>query len=345
MMDPFHSANLSPISIVPLLCALPYGLTWEELQPALPGFDPQKQQQAQVFTSHAKQGLNGGNNSGIFTIDYPTAVNHRRRKTLFIKHIAEPKHAEAQKFRYLTAQGVPLPRLLAAVQHAEEEVLLLEFLPVIGIDFTSDSEVRGLLQLAAKINAVQDPPDLFKRGSGMPQAKFDALVLAALLEIEQNPARAGVKIKLNAARVLDAYQSTHHTSQHMPLALNHNQFSYQQVGQDSSHRLVVFDLDTLAPAPRFTDIAGILYSLSSYSGRTQIELFKIYLEFLSGFAPFEQTIEEALVEFRTLRICEMCESLPWLVDETRNSDAADFHKSLAMTLGALWEDLTTLGLA
>jgi hypothetical protein len=54
--DPFSPANLSPLPTEAVACPLPFGLTAEDLRPALPGCGGRP---LVAFVSHAKQGLNG----------------------------------------------------------------------------------------------------------------------------------------------------------------------------------------------------------------------------------------------------------------------------------------------
>lgn len=70
-MNRFEPSNLSPLPKAPVACALPYDLTWEDLQPILPDFDEQGDTGPQAFTSYEKQGLHGGANSCILTLHYP----------------------------------------------------------------------------------------------------------------------------------------------------------------------------------------------------------------------------------------------------------------------------------
>jgi hypothetical protein len=225
-MNPYDPAHLSPMPEELNSCALPYGLSWEDLQPFLPSFDPLERATAQAFASHAKQGLNGGDNSRILTLRYPIGDHQLRTETIFFKRAADQHTAEAQKYRFLHSQGFPTPRLLAALQKDGAEVILLEFLPTIGIDFSSASEVHALLYLAAVLNSLQNPPDCFNRLPGLPQAEFDEIVRTALVELAQAQGLAMGE----PSRWLAAYQASQHAARRMPLAVNHNEFFFQQVG-------------------------------------------------------------------------------------------------------------------
>ncbi len=82
--NPFEPASLSPIVKAPFACALPYDLTWDDLRLILPDFAERGSAEAQAFASHEKQGLNGGPNSCILTLRYPSRENQFRSETIFI---------------------------------------------------------------------------------------------------------------------------------------------------------------------------------------------------------------------------------------------------------------------
>ena len=341
-MNLFEPDGLSPLPIQPQTCELPYGLTWDDLQSVLPDFDVQESSKARAYVSHEKQGLSGGANSQILKLSYPIPGNQTAEQTIFFKINPDPDKAEAPKYRFIESRGVATPRLLAAYQKGAAEVVLLEFLPEIGIDFQSASEVDELLHLAAALNAIQDPPGLFDSQPGLPQAEFDASVREALVVLAQGRSLP----KIDASRWYAAYLVAQEASKSMPQAVNHNEFYFQQVGwapRGPDRRLVLFDLETMALTPRFTDIGGILYPLSSYTGRDQAGLFQVYLDHLRRLGHFDLDFTEALRELKLLRVAASCYSLPWLVAESKDSTALDRHESLALTLACLQDDLTVLG--
>src|SRR5512139_2257706 len=103
-MNQYEPANLSPLAKAPLACELPYDLTWDDLRLILPDFAGRGGAEAQAFASHEKQGLNGGPNSCILTLRYPSSENQLRSETIFIKHTPSPEKAEAQKYQFLASQ-------------------------------------------------------------------------------------------------------------------------------------------------------------------------------------------------------------------------------------------------
>ncbi len=343
-MNLFNPENLSPLPTPLLACQLPYGLTWDDLLPVLPRFNARRHHLARAFASHRKQGLNGGENSIILTLLYPGGEDELLSQIVFAKSQNNPLHMEAEKYRYLAAHGVPIPRLLAGLRKEDAEVIVLEFLPKIGIDFTSPGEANDLLHLAAMINSLPISAGLFEPEPGMPQDEFDRLVEDALRRMAKNPAIPPVDVP----RWLAAYLQCHDEAEQMPPAVNHNQFFFQQVGWTESgagHRLVIFDLETMCTRPRFTDLAGILYALSRFSGRTQEDLLLVYLEALRLQGRHPPDLAGALRELRILRIAEMCASLPWLSGEAAGLDSFDAAGSLSMAAECLRDDLAALALA
>jgi hypothetical protein len=343
-MNPFEPAALSPVPTPPRACGLPYDLTWDDLGPHLPGFTTQSASQAQAFGAYEKQGLNGGPNSCILTLRYPVAGDQSRSENVFVKQTRDLAAREAEKYRYLATQGVPVPRLLAAIRKAGGEVILLEFLPTIGIDFRADAEVVELLHLAAQLNAVRDPPAYFNPSPGLPQDEFEALVLNVLTALAGEGA---LPFPVDAPRWLSAYRGIQAACQEMPLALNHNQFFFQQVGwarRAGGRVLVVFDLETLALAPRFCDIAGLLKPLAAYSGRDPRALFKIYYDKLSALRPLEVGFDQALHELRLVEIMETFESLPWLFESRGSAEAALLGTTPELAMTDLFHSLSALEL-
>ncbi len=345
-MNPFEPANLSARPKAPLACALPYDLIWDDLRPILPDFDERGSAKAQAFASHEKQGLNGGSNSCILTLRYPSRENQFRSETIFIKHTASPEKVEAQKYQFIASQGVPTPHLLGAIHRGGAEIILLEFLPTIGIDFRDASEVNSLLHLVTQLNSIQNPPALFNRPPRAPQsesnAAFDRSVRVALTQMSRDRT---LPAPIDVPRWFNAYQSAQEASDSMPLAVNHDEFYFQQVGwaqRGATRQLVIFDLETMSLRPRFTDIANVLYPLAVYTGRDQVELFEVYLDRLHQLNQLELGFDEALRELRLLRVTTSCYSLPWLVDEARHPDTMYMRDGLSMTANCLCNDLMAL---
>jgi hypothetical protein len=276
--NPFAPARLSPLAKPPLACPLPYGLTWDDLQAHLPGYNKHAESQAQAFESYEKQGLHGGANSCILTLTYPVVQNQFQSETIFAKKIEDPKMWEAQKYRFLASHGIPTPNLIGIIQKGETEIIFLEFIPTIGIDFGSTWEVESVLHLAAQLNSLQNLPDFFKPVPGMPKAEFDELVRGVLARIAQDQA---LPFKIEVSRWSEAFQTVQEACRKLPTALNHNQFFFQQMGwvqRDNTRQLVIFDLETMTIGPRFFDMSTIIDSLAFYSGREPLDLFRIYYD-------------------------------------------------------------------
>lgn len=343
-MNPFEPANLSPLPKTPVPCLLPYDLIWDDLQNILPGFE-QESNTIQAFSSYEKQGLNGGANSCILTLRYLDQEKQFRSETVFIKRALDPRSSEAQKYLSLASLDIPTPRLLAAIYKNNSEIILLEFLPKIGIDFHSTNEVNSLLHLVARLNSIQNPSETFdSSGGGIPQVEFDERVRGALREIARN---RSLTITVDISRWFDAYQLARVACKSMPRAINHNEFSFQQVGwvqRSGKNQLVVFDLETMSLSPRFTDIAGILPRLAMYTGRNQIDLFKIYFDRLCELSLLQLGIDEAFHELRLVQIRDAFNSLPWLVDVAKRPDLNQMlDNPLSRNVNIINDGLVALG--
>ena len=343
-MNLFDPAHLSPVPKTPVACSLPYGLTWADLRGILPGIEVRGGADMQAFSSYEKQGLNGGSNSCILTLYYPGGENQVLSKTVFIKRASDPEKMEAEKYLALASFGVPTPRLLGVIHKNNVEILLLEILPKIGIDFHAPDEVTSLLHLAAQVNSIQDLPESFNSSAqGIPQTEFDERLRAALLEIAQD---RSLPVAVDAARWFSAYQFAQTACKSLPAAVNHNEFYFQQVGwvqRDGISQLVILDLETMCLSPRFSDIAGILPSLAMYTGRPEGELFKIYFDRVSELADLELGMDEAFHEMKLLQIRDTFCSLPWLVDTAKEADLHQMlDKPLDLALIRLHDGLANL---
>ena len=343
-MNPFEPISLSPVPKKPVTCPLPYDLTWVEFQKALPDFEVSQSINPDAFSSYEKQGLNGGSNSYILTLRYPTGKNQFRSETVFIKRAADTRNREAQKYRVLASLGIPTPHLLADIYKNDSEIILLEFLPKIGIDFHSPDEVNSFLNLIAQVNSIRNPPNLFQPSPGIPQAEFDERVRSALIETARDQSWP---FSIDISRWFDAYQVAQAACETMPRAVNHNEFSFQQVGwaqRDGTTELVIFDLETMALSPRFSDVAGILNSLATYTGRDPVKLFKIYFDRLCELNPPALGMEEAFQEQCLLHIKDAFDSLPWHVEVAKKPDLNQMlDNPLPRAVNRLYQDLVALG--
>jgi hypothetical protein len=343
-MNPFEPSSLSPLPKTPIECGLPYDLAWGDLQKVLLGFVEGQCARAQAFSSHEKQGLNGGSNSCILTLRYPIGDNQFRSETVFIKQAADPSNKEAQKYRALESFGVPTPRLLTSIQKDNAEIILLEFLPKIGIDFHSAKEVNDLLHLVAQVNSIQEPADLFNPSPGIPQEEFDKRLKSALRETARDQT---LPFTIDIPCWFDAYQTARTACKSMPRAVNHNEFSFQQVGwaqREGNSQLVIFDLETMGWSPRFSDIAGVLNSLARHTGRDPIELFEIYFDRLCELNPPELGMEEAFQEQRLVRVKDAFDSLPWHVEIAKSHDLDQkLDNPFSRGVNCLYADLVACG--
>ncbi|MDQ3855896.1 MAG: phosphotransferase [Chloroflexota bacterium] len=254
---------------------MPYGLTWLDLVPCLPGLDEEGLDRCRALARYEKQGLSKGTNSCIVTLQYMVA-GERCERTVFVKQTADATAWEAAKYHLLSSHGVPTPELLLAISRNQAEVLVLEFLPTIGVDFHSSHQIHALLQLVARLNSVETDADIPVPGYGMPDGDFDARVKAALTKIGLEPPST-----VAAERWFQGYQLARDALAAMPRALCHGELYFQQVGwaaRNGTHTLVLFDLAMLACRPRFSDIGNILPLLAQESGERELHLLETYLE-------------------------------------------------------------------
>jgi hypothetical protein len=338
-VNQFDPESLSPVRVKASERGLPYGLTWVDVASCLPGLDEAELDSCRALASYEKQGLNKGTNSCIVTLQYVVAGELCER-TVFVKQTADATAWEAAKYRFLSSQGVPTPELLVAISRKQAEVLVLEFLPTIGVDFHSSNQVHDLLKLVARLNSVAAEAYNLAPGRGMSRADFDARVQAALSRVLLEP--PGL---VDAERWFHGYQMARDALASMPRALNHGELYFQQVGwsdRNGTRKLVMFDLATLAHRPRFSDIANILPLLARESGERELNLFETYLESLRQFTGLRPSVRQAVRELRLTRVAGVCAALPWLTEAVEQGEGFDLRSELMLKTRCLHDDLVAL---
>lgn len=307
--------SLSPLPVTARACPLPYGVEWDDLRPCLPGF----RRGSRALVTHELQGMRKGANTCVKTLEYHTFDGEIRSVAAFFKQVRGS--VEREKHAFLQARNVPVPRMLRAVSRPDAEVLVFEFLPRIGI---RSAEAADLLRLIARLNAVEVPPDgIFLPPPGRPETEFGARISAALQQ-------AGAP---DPQRWFSAYGLLGERVRSLPTALNHGELYFQQVGW-SGRQLVLFDLETVAWRPRFTDVAGVIAPLAQRTGRSEAELFGAYLRALSSGVDESRAYRELLV----VRAVSAFWSLPWRLE------APEERGTAAQIVQDLGSDLRALGL-
>lgn len=114
------------------------------------------------------------------TLGHVGEDGRRRERTLFFKRNPNDSR-EAERYRFLAGRGLAVPEVVLCVERADEEVLGLELVPVIGIE---PGDVDDLLRLVAALNAITDAPAAIANlRPGMPQSAFEQLVRIALDDV------------------------------------------------------------------------------------------------------------------------------------------------------------------
>jgi hypothetical protein len=296
--------------------------------------DAGKVRAARAFESHLKQGrFQGSDNSCIRTLRYPTA-HGVASATVFIKANA-PGQREADAYRFVGEHGIPVPRLLASVERGGQEIMVLEFLPRIGLDTTCRAEVDELLGVLARLNAVAVEPGSHEGPPGRPEAEMDAKRRAGLDRLALDP-----RARVNLGQWFQAYRRASEATRAMPPALTHGEFALQQAGWSAHGKLVIFDLATLGTRPRFADLA-FLDEVAAGGCRSELELIGAYLDELGRMTGIRMDAGAALRELRWFRIENRVSALYWLTHQVYSpGDDALVH--VAMRLRA---DMAGLGLA
>lgn len=306
-MDRFSQAALSPVMEARRPRPLPYGLTASDLLPILADA-PANIASLECFTAYRTQGLHGEQNSCAVTLGYRADDGVRNERTVFVKRTMDAASREADHYRLLAGHGVATPQLLAAIERDGTEVMVLEFLPLIGIDFSDRAQVDDLLRLIARLNSIPAGQYCDGAAPGSASPAFDATVEAAFKELVAGGLATAREVKV----WFGVYRCAQDELPALRTAFTHGELYFQQVGVRSEpfSEVVLFDLATLQLRPRFFDIAGVLTPLADAAGISDRAAFATYLDALRP-QPAGLTADDAWRELHTVRFVSTCWSLPW----------------------------------
>lgn len=329
-IDAFRPARLSPQPVRERAGGLPYGVSRRDLHVALPDLD--EGSTPHILLTHTVRGLHDVSSSRLVTVAYRCRDGRDTRRTLFLK--ATTQH-EVTAYDVLRRRGISVADVLATVPTARGPVLVLDFLPTIGIEA---DEADALLDLVARLNAVADPPvPPFAPRPGMPSADFDALVRSTLVGLATDPAT-----EVDPARWMEAYAAAQQAMAELPASLNHGELFFQQVGWTGGtcRTLVLLDLETVAVLPYLSDVASVLGGLRLLTGRSERELFATYLDRLARHAGPPPT-PDPWRDLLLIRAVRDVQTLPWLASSVGDPDVATTASEVAARVR---DDLTSLGL-
>lgn len=315
----FDKEALSPRAVPSEVVPLPFDLAWPDLAPALPTMTLSTGAKCVAKRRLELQGLRGRDRSTVITVQCRDKSGSQSAD-LFVK-IAD--RSELDRYALVERAGVPVPRLLTEIPRGDEEtVLVFEFLDTIGVDTRNPAEVAELLRILAELNSVPlSSHDVASLPTGRPEAEFTASVRHALLEV----AGMGHERDVRVEAWLAAYSAAKRRAASMPRALTHGEFYFQQVGRRHGGPLVLFDLATLGPRPRFSDMSNVLSSLAAGTGTAESDVFHKYLRELSARGVAVPPADEAFLELRWLRVLTGFESLPWLTSNYNEPELGLAH--------------------
>ena len=263
------------------------------------------------------------------------------KKTVFVKKCVWKSKSESVHYRYLTAKGVPTPRLYGAVQNAAGvEVVFLEPLTSTGFQEQDETEWREMLSLLARFNACPI----------MPQYNLHLHPYEQVGQIDENfwvtglnarPSDEEIEIGLRASgvsesempRLTQAARRVFAEVEAQPRGLLHQDFLPDNLGwRGAREEIVVFDLHKNSLGSRFADVSPYL-GVPDWSGRqafldhsehgtcTRREaLTQHYLAEYARFGGAQVSIEVFRAETAALFWAHKVSVLPWLAE--RNQEEA-----------------------
>ena len=207
---------------------------------------------------------------------YTTASGRGGRETLFVKRFRWAGPAEAHHYEHLQPLGAPIPRMLGHfVVGDNREILVLQYLEPLGAlhpfhDFVADEGAfLEFLSVIARFNAVEPSAEyaaaLPTRGGVGDLGEISETVVDIWRQAARGELGGPLKkfcgglprrpeqIDRLTSRLGDPISA-------MPLALCHNDFFPDSVARDrETGELRVIDLESVALAPRFNDVARWLW--------------------------------------------------------------------------------------
>lgn len=262
-------------------------------------------------------------------------------KTVFVKKCVWKGKSESVHYRYLAAEGVPVPRLYGAVRNASGvEVVFLEPVTGTGFDEHSEAEWREMLSLLAQFNACRVTPEYALHlhpyeQVGQADKNFWITGLNARPSAEEieTGLRACGAGESELPELTQAARLVFAEVEAQPVGLLHQDFFPNNFGwRGAREEMVVFDLHKNSVGPRFADVALYL-GLPDWSGRkafldgsadvipTRREtLTQHYLEEYARFGGAQVSTEVFRTETTALFWAHKVSVLYWLAE--RNQDEA-----------------------
>ena len=248
----------------------------------------------------------------IPTFCYVTPEGSRGRVTIFAKHSHNPESPEAERYRFLAAHGVPLPRLYGVLRSPEDRpILFLEHLDVCeqARSVRSTEGLLELLSLMARVNAIRPTAE---QSALLPSWWDDPATEVSTLELLWGDAQKGdlgedlqqfcASRRADLPRLLAFTRRLDRQVREMEMGVLHNDFSIENTGRRATGERVVMDPELLGRGPRFGDVSGWLGRPEDLWWRTEKrrDLAEHYLREHARWGGSPPALEECLEECRLL---------------------------------------------
>ncbi|UCC68697.1 MAG: phosphotransferase [Armatimonadota bacterium] len=246
-----------------------FGLSTAQLRPIVEAAAGESVASFAISIEHQVEGYYGfAAEKLIPTFSYVTPEGRRGRVTVFAKHSQNPESPEAEKYRFLAAHGVPLPRVYGVVRSPEDRpILFLEYLDVSeqAQSVRSTEGVLELLSLMARVNAIRPTPE---QTAFLHSWRDDPATEVSTLELLWEQAQKGdlgddlqqfcTSRQDDLPRLLAFTQRLDQQMREMEMGVLHNDFSPENTGRRVTGERVVMDPELMSMGPRFGDVSGWL---------------------------------------------------------------------------------------
>lgn len=296
----------------------------------------------------------------IRTFSYQTDCGDSGQISIFIKHYHYTGSVEAQQYKFLRAQHMPVPHLYGTLLDPEgKQILFLEYVEP-GLKALSPFTIerrREFFALMARLHALQ-PTAEYAAWLEQSLGKFTDILTDAELVLEPlwEHARAGTLGRAlqefcalsarNLPKIRSIIRHVIDCTRQMPQGLVHLDFSRENTGRRRTGELLLLDLEGVRFGPHCFDIAEYLgWPPDRWPPNvTQSELAQYYLDEYLRWGGMPLSLEAFFADIRILCVAHHMRYLDWHLKRSLGSwdTAPADHDERRICCDTLYRTLTLL---
>jgi hypothetical protein len=331
-----------------------FGLSVAQLRPIVEAAAGEPVASFDISIEHQVEGHYGfAAEKLIPTFSYLTPEGRRARVTIFAKHSHNPHSPEPERYRFLAAHGVPVPKVYGVLRSPEDRpILFLEYLDV-SEQARSASSTEGLLELLslmARVNAIQPTAEeaAFLRSwwdGATPEARTEVVLWeqAERGDLGEELQQFCASRRPDLPRLQSFMRRLDDQVREMAMGVLHNDFSTENTGRRASGERVVMDPELVSTGPRFGDVSGWLGRPEDLWQRKEKrrDLAEHYLREYARWGGSPPALDQCLEECHLLWVEGLLSALGFGLGLAR-ADSATCEEYRANSRRGLLEHLTLL---